>query len=218
MNATKASAVHAIIPLAVLESLRAQDVPTPDGLDEYHADLTTKRLGMSHTVSKQIERYELMASRHARVDSGEVAGLLQLVARRKDRDLLFADAGRRAAERAARTVSPMARRTWHALPFGRRRFGEHLASRVLLRIFDLVLMHDGRTFIAEAKPGSIAEGAADRGACGFYGSAIAATLRAFTAFDGAVHHQDCRAAGAAVCRWSTNSPPLPTPHSEGTDQ
>jgi hypothetical protein len=199
VNAKTTSAVHAIIPLAILESMRAQDVPAPDGLDEFHADLTTKRLGMSQTVSRQIDRYRDMAAQSERVDRQEVVALLQLAARRKDADLLFADAGRRAAIQACAGVNTVTRRIWRLLPaFGRRRFGVTLAGRVLRGIFEVDLVRDGRGFGAHATT--------DGGACGFYGSAIAATLREFTDFDGAVLHQECRANGASVCRWNTGHP------------
>jgi len=185
--------------------MRAQDVPAPDGLDEYHADLTTKRLGMSHTVSRQIDRYGEMATQNERVDRAEVVALLQLAARRNDVDLLLADAGRRAACRACEGVNKV------LLPaLGRRRFGVTLAGRVLRGIFDVELVRDGRGFAAHATGRSVGEATPDGSACGFYGSAIAATLRAFTDFDGAVLHPSCRANGASVCRWSTG-------HPKGTD-
>jgi hypothetical protein len=193
--------------LAILESMRAQDVPAPDGLDEFHADLTTKRLGMSHTVSRQIDRYREMAAQNRRVDRQEVVALLELAARRKDADLLFADAGRRAASRASQGVSKGMRRMWAWLPaFAGRRFGVRLASRVLRGIFDVALERDGHGFEAHAADHSVAQAAPHGGACAFYGSAIAATLREFTDFDGAVLHQECRANGASVCRWNTGHP------------
>jgi predicted hydrocarbon binding protein len=191
--------------------MRAQDVPSPDGLDEFHADLTTKRLGMSHTVSRQIDRYREMAAKKARADRQEVAALLQLAARRKDADLLFADAGRRAASRASEEVGKGMRRLWAWLPaFAGRRLGVRLAGRVLRGIFDVELQRDGPGFEARATEDSVGEATPDGGACAFYGSAIAATLREFTDFDGAVLHQECRANGASVCRWNTG-------HPKGTD-
>jgi len=166
---------------------------------------------MSHTVSKQIDRYREMATQNERVDRTEVVALLQLAARRNDADLLFADAGRRAASRACEGVNKVMRRTWSLLPaFGRRRFGVALAGRVLRGIFDVELVRDGREFVAHVAAHSVGAATPDRGACGFYGSAIAATLRAFTDFDGAVLHPNCRANGASVCRWSTG-------HPKGTD-
>jgi len=191
--------------------MRAQDVPAPDGLDEFHADLTTKRLGMSHTVSRQIDRYRAMAAQNTRVDRQEVVALLQLAARRKDADLLFADAGRRAASRASEEVSKGMRRLWAWLPaFARRRFGARLASRVLRGIFDVELERGGRGFEARAADHSVGQATPDGGACAFYGSAIAGTLREFMDFDGAVLHQECRANGASACRWNTG-------HAKGTD-
>ena len=42
--------------------------------------------------------------------------------------------------------------------------------------------------------------------CGFLGSAVAAVLRAYTTFEGAVLHEECRAAGADRCVWRTTVP------------
>jgi hypothetical protein len=36
-----------------------------------------------------------------------------------------------------------------------------------------------------------------------YGSAVAALLRTFTQFDGALMHSGCRAQGAPECRWQS---------------
>jgi hypothetical protein len=194
--------VHALIPLSVLEAMRLQDVPQPDGLDEYHAELTTKRLGMSNTVEKQIARYREETELDQRVARDEVEALFRLAARRPDADLLFADAGRRAGARAARRAGSFSLGVYRSLPAALGRwYGWRLATRTLREIFDLDLTHDGSEFIADAAQ-PVTHQAGEQGtACAFLGSAIAAVLRAYTDFEGAVVHEDCRARGADRCRW-----------------
>src|SRR6266480_1394327 len=94
------SVVHSIVPLAVLEAVKNLDTPVEDGLAEFAEELLVKRLGLSSTVQMQLEEYELLARKDARVDASHVEALLRLVGRRPDADLVFADAGRRAARRA----------------------------------------------------------------------------------------------------------------------
>ncbi|UCF41659.1 MAG: hypothetical protein JSW43_04840 [Gemmatimonadota bacterium] len=194
--------VHALIPLSLLEAMRLQDVPQPDGLDEYHVELTTKRLGMSHTVEKQIARYDELAVREARVPRDEVLALFRLAERRPDADLLFADAGRRAGRRAAERVGGLRLAVHRSLP-GRagRWYGWRLAARSLGDILDVELTADREGFAAETGE-PVTHGVSSEGtACAFLGSAIAAVLRAYTDFAGAVVHERCRARGADRCRW-----------------
>ena len=200
-QATRAT-IHALIPLSVLEAMRLQDVPQPDGLDEYHAELTTKRLGMSHTVEKQIARYRAETERDQRIGRDEVEALFRLAARRLDADLLFADAGRRAGARAAKRVGRFGLGLYRTLPAALGRwYGWRLAARTLRDIFDLDLAHDDAGFAAHMDQPVMHDAGESGAACGFFGSAIAAVLRAYTGFEGAVVHECCRAQGADRCRW-----------------
>ena len=202
MTQATRTTVHALIPLSVLEAMRLQDVPQPDGLEEYHAELTTKRLGMSHTVEKQIARYRAETERDQRVGRDEVEALFRLAARRHDADLLFADAGRRAGARAARRVGRFGLGMSRTLPSALGRwYGWRLAARTLREVFDLDLSHDDTGFAAQTDQPVMGRAGEVGAACGFVGSAIAAVLRAYTDFEGAVVHECCRAQGAERCRW-----------------
>ncbi len=207
VSASATSAVHALIPLTVLEAMRLQDVPEPDGLDEYHVELATKRLGMSHTVERQIARYRELAAHDERVPRDEVVALLRLAGRRADADLLFADAGRRAGTLAADRaggVLPLLRR---GLPRAAgARIGRWIAGRLLRDVFDLELIRDGAKFAAESARSITCEARTDGSACGLLGSAVAAVLRAHTGLEGAVLHERCCSRGAERCRWETTVP------------
>src|SRR5229473_311289 len=110
------SVVHSILPLAVLEAIRNLDTPVEDGLAEFADELLVKRLGLSSTVAMQLAQYETLVRRDARVDPAHVEALLRLVGRRPDADLVFSDAGRRAARRAVRRLSGLSRLAAHLAP------------------------------------------------------------------------------------------------------
>ncbi len=118
--------VHSIVPLAVLEAVRNLDTPVEDGLSEFAEELLAKRLGLSHTVAMQLAQYETMVRRDDRAEAAHVEALLRLVGRRPDADLVFADAGRRAARRAVRRLLGVSRLAARAAP---RVFGYAAARR-----------------------------------------------------------------------------------------
>ena len=101
--------VHAIIPLSLLEALRNLDTPVEDGLEELAGEIVSKRLGLSATVAAQINRYQDAAKKDGRVATDEAIAVFRLASRRPDAQLVFADAGRRAARYAARSSALPAR-------------------------------------------------------------------------------------------------------------
>src|SRR2546426_11321039 len=64
----------------------------------------------------QLREYEGMVRRDAPADQSHVEALLRLVGRRPDADLVFADAGRRAARRAVRRLFLLTRLAARAGP------------------------------------------------------------------------------------------------------
>src|SRR5256885_15218909 len=74
----------------------------------------------------QLREYEGMVRRDAGADPAHVEALLRLVGRRPDADLVFADAGRRAARRAVRRLFGLTRLMARAAP---RVFGDAAARR-----------------------------------------------------------------------------------------
>ncbi|MBI4503178.1 MAG: hypothetical protein HY700_18735 [Gemmatimonadetes bacterium] len=196
------SAIHAIVPLTILEAIQHLDAPTQDGLEEFHRELAVKRLGMSETVAAQIERFRRLADRGRRVESEEVAALFRLAGRRNDAGLVFADAGRHAGRRAIRSAAGTGALALRGVPgFARNGLGFAIARRAL-RVFDATLdRSEGLTSATIPDPPSALATPRAVG-CGFYGSAIAEILRDLTDFDGAMFHVKCRSKGDAECRWS----------------
>src|SRR5438309_4676973 len=80
----------------------------------------------------QLREYEGMVRRDAPADSSHVEALLRLVGRRPDADLVFADAGRRAARRAVRRLFVLTRLPARAGP---RALGYVAALRAARAVF-----------------------------------------------------------------------------------
>ncbi|HWP36748.1 MAG TPA: hypothetical protein VNL18_04255 [Gemmatimonadales bacterium] len=196
--------VHPVLPLALFEAVRELDVPPGAELDAFHRELTVKRLGTSATVAAQIRRYAELVSAGKRIEADELAAVLRLVGRRADAPLAFATAGRIAGRRAARLTSRAARALRRV---GTGRMGEgmgfHIARRAARRVLAADLARTGEIYQATLVGAPAAAVVSVGSACGFFGSALAELLRTFTRFDGALFHTECRARGAAVCRWTS---------------
>lgn len=191
--------VHTILPLGLLLSLQEAD-QLPDLAGEPFGDLASVRFGGSTTVAAQITRYRELLGRGSDVDSAEVAGLIRLVARRPDADLVLADAGRTAgrlaAERsgmgmAVRAVSPRRVKRWS----GRRKL-----RRVCADVFGVTF--DGDDAATWADPAELGTGDLAGSTCRLIGSATAELVRTYTGFEGALFHTTCRARNHEVCSWA----------------
>lgn len=202
-----ADLVHPIIPLALLEALQDLDTPVADDLPDIAQELIAKRLGRSETIVAQAERYEQRIASSATVAADEAVALFILLARRPDHELLFADAGRRAARRAVRHLFPVGTALRQLLPAGvDRRLGAARARRILARVFGGTLTtHDGLPAFTVSEPLSVRGGGDGRG-CIFYGAAFAEVLRLLLGYEGAVQHIECCSHGGTACRWHTVPP------------
>lgn len=195
-------AVNAIIPLSLLEAMRNLDTPIDDGLAELASEMVAKRLGLSTTVASQIERYRLRAERGETIPLEEAISVFRLVSRRQDADLVFADAGRRAARYAARIGSGLYRGLVRASPRPiRRRLGVRAAARVADRIFWAELRPSGTLAEVTLRDSLATEAGVVGPGCGFYGAAFAELMRVLSGFEGAMLHERCRAGGDQVCGW-----------------
>jgi hypothetical protein len=195
-----ADTTHAILPLSLLEALRNLDTPIDDGLSELAPELISKRLGLSTTVAQQIERYRDAAEHGDDISLDEVVSVFRLVSRRSDAQLVFADAGRRAARYAADQARGRALLRASPSPV-RRRLGRRIAARVARRLFGAEIRPLGA--LAEVRlPESLATRAgADGDGCYFYGALFAELLRVLSGFEGAMLHDRCRAKGDNTCYW-----------------
>lgn len=193
--------VHALVPWALLETIRQLDTPPDDGMDEFHPELAGKRLGISPTVAAQIHRLQEQAERGGRVPVDEAAALFRLVCRRGDAERVFAEAGRWAAEWTARRAGVGRRAVRTILPGALGRFyGYRTARRQLKRYFGLVAVRDEQRSVLVTHPGGL-PATATGDACTFFGTAVAALLERCADFKGTLIHARCLARGDDACVW-----------------
>jgi len=194
--------VHSIVPLAVLEAVRNLDTPVEDGLTEFAEELLSKRLGLSPTVAVQLAQYEALVRRDAQVDRAHVEALLRLVGRRPDADLVFADAGRRAARHAVRRLFFLSRLTARLSPAT---LGYAVSRNAARRVLGADLRRRQHLPVASVADGLAVSATPDGAACGLYAAAFAELLRLVVGFEGVMVHSACRARGAARCEWQAAS-------------
>jgi hypothetical protein len=187
--------VHSIVPLAVLEAVKNLDTPVEDGLTEFADELLVKRLGLSSTVQMQLTEFEQLVRKDARVEPSHVEALLRLVGRRPDADLVFADAGRRAARRAVKRMLGVSRL-----------FGHSAARRAARTVLGAELGFEHRLPIARVPDPVAIQATPDGAACGFYGAGLVELLRLLVGYEGAMLHTTCRARGGSDCEWRAAGP------------
>ena len=187
--------VHSIVPLAVLEAVKNLDTPVEDGLTEFADELLVKRLGLSPTIQMQLTEFEQLVRKDARVEPAHVEALLRLVGRRPDADLVFADAGRRAARRAVKRMFALSRL-----------FGHVAARRAARAVLGAELGWEQRLPVARVSDPIAIQATPDGAACGFYGAGFVELLRLLVGYEGAMLHVACRAHGAAACEWRAAGP------------
>ncbi len=196
--------VHAIVPLSLLEAIRNLDTPPNDGLPaELSEEAFTKRLGLSPTVAAQIERYREALEHGTLISDAEGVQVFRLAGRRTDADLVYADAGRRAARHAVRLRVARPAVLTSVLPSAaKRRAGQRRAARALQQVFGVRLDLDGGTLVMRVDRSlAVRAGFAGSG-CEFYRSLAMELLRLTSGFEGALFHPECEQSGALECRWT----------------
>jgi len=194
--------VPAILPLSLLEAVQNIDTPADDGLGALEHELAAKRLGLSPTVARQVARYREVADRGGDVEHEEALAVFRLVGRRPDAELVYADAGRRAARYAARRRGTGARLLGATMP-GRLGLGLRLRTAgALSRRWLLVDLRPADDLARAESEASLALLARDDGAgCRFYTSGLAELLRLVAGVEGAMFHEACRGRGDRTCIW-----------------
>ncbi|UCG86784.1 MAG: hypothetical protein JSW71_23295 [Gemmatimonadota bacterium] len=198
--------ISAIIPLAVLQAVRAIDQRGQERSAEYQEEFTLKRLGMSPTVTAQIERYRQLALRKDEVELEEVEQLFRLVGRRSDAGLAFSQGGRLAARHALQRIPGAVKLAHKVAPFrARQRIGLRSATRLAASVFGAAMsLHPEQGVVVEAHPTTTVVTPGGVG-CSFYSAALAEMLRTVMDFEGAMLHDVCVTRGDDCCRWHTGS-------------
>lgn len=195
--------VPAAVPLALLESVRAHDHPGEVLEDE---DLTVslpRRFGLSGVVENQIMRYESARRAGKSISLNEVLGLVRLVLRRPDAELILREAGVRMAEwRYARLPKYIAR-AYRALPL---RLTLIPASRAAGRLFrDLGVGGDLKVqrspMYVRVQQSNTARLDPAGVACALFTAALEHHLKLYTGREWNAHQPQCEAFGGSACEW-----------------
>jgi hypothetical protein len=194
--------VPALIPLSLLEAVQNIDTPPDDGLGALAEELAAKRLGLSPTVAAQVARYRAQVKSGGGVGDDEAVAVFRLVGRRPDAQLVYADAGRRAARLAARRLGLVRRASIAVVPG---RAGVALALQATSRLAQHWLLAElapSEGSLRCAMNDSLGLRAREDGAgCQFYTAAFAELLRQVGDLEWSVTHETCIGRGDRQCVW-----------------
>ena len=195
--------VDALLPLSLLEAVRAVDLPVIDPDTEFVGELRSKRLGLSETVHAQIRRYHDAARRSQRTSTEEVAALARLIGRRPDAEQVFRAAGRYLAERAYEKIPVSTRGLVHRMP---RLLSRPLALRQLRRLarryFAGTVARHGASLVLEIpSPVTSLTGRLAAG-CAYYEAGMSELLRLLLGSERAVEHVHCASREEGRCQWT----------------
>jgi hypothetical protein len=197
-----AGTVDALLPLSLLEAVRAVDRPVVDPETEFVAELRNKRLGLSETVHAQIGRYAEAARRSQRPGVDEVIALARLIGRRPDADVVFRAAGRFFAERAYSTIPGPARGIVRRLPgLIARPLALRQVRRVVRRYFAGTVVRNGSSLLLDVPAPVTAMSGAPSVGCAYYETGLRELLRLLIGSDGAVEHVRCADRSEGRCQW-----------------
>ncbi len=195
-------AVDALVPLALLEAVRALDLPSADLDTELVHELRNKRFGLSDTVYMQIRRYQELVRKQQPVPYEETLALARLVGRRPDADIVFRDSGRRVARAALETLAVASRRAAQSLPrvVGRPIALHHLRA-ITRRFLGGTMERQGSTILLDVASPVTADAAPHGAGCGFFEAALRELLLGLTGDDHAIQVVSCRSRGDSSCQW-----------------
>lgn len=191
--------VAPLLPLALLESIRAHDRPREVLEDEDLAASLPRRLGLTGVVESQIRRYEESRKRGQSVQPGEVRDLLRLVLRRPDAESILRNAGERlSARQRKRGLSVIG-----VMP-GTSRSACRRAVRSLLRRISggASIEVDGWPLRIRIRGGITTDLDSAVAACILYGSALESLISSFVRGRPALEHLHCQTLGEPACEWS----------------
>lgn len=189
------------LPLALLESVRAQDRPLEILEDEDVTVSLPRRLGLSDVVFEQIRRYQQALDAGRKIPLAELMGLLKLVLRRPDAATLLHDAGRRYARWRLRRRKRAVAATVRALPRRLMFRSARRAARKLMRgMIGAVGVSSTRPFDIRLSDSLVA--GLHPQACALYTGALHEVVLQYGGDGGrSVAHAMCKARGDDACQW-----------------
>jgi hypothetical protein len=192
-----------LLPLAILEAIRAQDRPHEMLEDEDVSASLPRRLGLTGVIESSIQRYEVAARRNRPVPAEEVVDLLRLVLRRPDARTVLVEAGHLAARRYFARLPSAATSALGVLPRAAARAAARRSARTLLRrLLGAGRLEWTRQPVAARAFEPLAARLDGAGtACALYGAALEELVSLYTHQRPHVTHPRCAAWGDECCEW-----------------
>lgn len=208
-----------LLPLAILEALRAQDRPEEILQDEDPTTSMPRRFGLTDVVTIQIERYREAVRKGRPVPADDVGDLFRLVLRRPDaREILHA-AGRRAAQHFFDRRPGLATSMLGVLPRSAAAAAARRGTKKLLRrlhfpgTVEIIPVPWGARLFEPLTAGLDTTGTP----CTFYSAAIEESFFLYTRERPQVSHSNCATFGNDYCEWvlAELDPDTPSSSSSG---
>jgi bacteriochlorophyll 4-vinyl reductase len=198
----KPATVAPLLPLAILESIRAHDRPREVLEDEDLAASLPRRLGLTGVVDAQIRHYEDARRRRRGVALEPIADLLRLVQRRADATDILREAGAGVARAHFRRVPAAYAALVRRLPVKLRlRAMRRTAAAMLRRVAGAGPVELAQPFTARIAGAVTARADLNGSACVLYESALEELVTLYTGRRPAARHIRCAGSGAELCEW-----------------
>jgi predicted hydrocarbon binding protein len=193
-----------VMPLALLESVRAHDRPGEILEDEDLSVSLPRRLGLTGVVERQMMQYQQAAKKGRKVSLDDVASLIHLVLRRPDSEPIMRETGQRIARTHFQKVPKPWVRMIRALPrgvvFGSLR---RSARRMLVKFLaeeDLEIT--AKPLTLRAKNCVAAQIDPSGNMCVMYSGALEEIALLYTETRPDVVHHICKTRGNSYCEWT----------------
>ncbi len=193
-----------VMPLALLESVRAHDRPGEILEDEDLSVSLPRRLGLTGVVERQMMQYQQAAKKGKKVSLDDVASLIHLVLRRPDAEPIMRETGQRVARTHFQRVPKAWVKMLRALPRGAVFASLRRSSRRMLMKF---LAEDGLEVTAKpltlrSKNSVAAQIDPSGNMCVLYSGALEEIALLYTETRPNVVHHICKTRGNAYCEWT----------------
>ncbi len=197
--------VTAVLPLTLLESVRAHDRPEEFLENEDLMLSMPRRLGLTGVVDNQIRQYQAAESAGRAVSLEEVASLIKLVLKRDDAAMILRETGRRMAEQHFQRLPEGYIRILRVLPSGLLLGSWRRSARSLLRqMVGTVAIEVGSRPAAAARlrPNPLAMLEPTGTACALYASVLERLAELYTDASPYAVETRCCATGEDCCEWT----------------
>ena len=205
MNASEvAGSVTALLPLSLLEAVRAHDRPDEVIEDEQFAISLPRRLGLTGVVDNQIRQYETASRSGRMVSMEEFVSLIKLVMKRPDAEAILRDTGHRMAENHFGKVANSYVRALRLLPKGLMARAFRRSAQKLLKQMagDAEIEVNGRPPAARIQPNSLAAQEPVGLACALYGATLQHLAHLYTGSAVEDAHTRCSTNASPACEWT----------------